>query len=78
MANSENNWDKLLQVQTCGRDETNADEYHHPYEPTDYYVLERLAKSGFFHPLTLVLPLAFTRPIITIAEIFKTKGERKL
>ena len=46
MANDENNWDKLLQIQTCGRDETNADEYHHPYEPTPYTVLERLVTSG--------------------------------
>lgn len=45
---SENTWDKLLQIQTGGRDETNADEYHHPYEPTPYSVLERLASSGFF------------------------------
>ena len=37
-----------------------------------------LAKSGFFHPLALVLPLAFTRPILTIAEIFNKKGENKL
>ena len=37
-----------------------------------------LAKSGYFHALSLVLPLAFTRPILTIAEIFKMKGERKL
>ena len=43
-----------------------------------FAILILLAKSGYFHPLTLVLPLAFTRPIITIAEIFKTKGERKL
>ena len=48
MANRNNNWDKLLQIETVGRDETNADEYHHPYEPTDYPVLERLAESGFF------------------------------
>ena len=48
MANHENNWDKLLQIGTVGRDESNADEYHHPYEPTDYCVLERLAKRGFF------------------------------
>lgn len=34
-----------------------------------------LGKSGYFHPLSLVLPLAFTRPILTIAEIFKKKGE---
>ena len=34
-----------------------------------------LGKSGYFHALSLVLPLAFTRPILTIAEIFKKKGE---
>ena len=44
----ETTWDKLLQIRTCGRDETNADEYHHPYEPTPYSVLERLEESGFF------------------------------
>lgn len=46
MENHENNWDKLLQIKTTGRDETNADEYHHPYEPTPYSVLERLVNSG--------------------------------
>ena len=46
MDNHESKWDKLLQIRTGGRDETNADEYHHPYEPTDYCVLERLADSG--------------------------------
>ena len=55
MANSETNWDKLLQILTCGRDESNADEYHHPYEPTPYCVLERLAKSGFFGAEDVVL-----------------------
>ena len=48
MANTENSWDKLLQIKTVGRDASGADEYHHPYEPTPYCVLERLAKSGFF------------------------------
>ena len=48
MENSENTWDKLLQVKTCGRDDLHADQYHHPYEPTPYCVLERLAESGFF------------------------------
>ena len=42
----EHAWDKLLQIQTTGRDDLNADEYHHPYEPTPYSVLERLAASG--------------------------------
>ena len=44
-----------MQISTAGRDETNADEYHHPYEPTDYCVLERLAKSGFFGEEDVVL-----------------------
>ena len=55
MANMENSWDKLLQIQTMGRDESGADEYHHPYEPTPYRVLERLAKSGFFGENDVVL-----------------------
>lgn len=33
-----------------------------------------LAKSGWFHPLTLVLPLAFTRPILTIRELIGKGG----
>ena len=37
--NKELSWDKLLQIQTGGRDDTNADQYHHPYEPTPYSVL---------------------------------------
>ena len=45
MADKEQAWDKLLQIQTGGRDETNADQYHHPYEPTPYSVLERLLQS---------------------------------
>ena len=44
MADKEHSWDKLLQISTIGRDETNADEYHHPYEPTPYSVLERLVQ----------------------------------
>ena len=39
-------WDKRLQISTMGRDDTKADQYHHPYEPTPYSVLERLADSG--------------------------------
>jgi hypothetical protein len=42
----ENTWDFSLRIKTVGRDETNADEYHHPYEPTPYSVLERLVTVG--------------------------------
>ena len=40
-------WDKLLHVKTTGRDDSRADQYHYPYEPTPYAVLERLANSGY-------------------------------
>ena len=51
----EKNWDRLLQIHTIGRDDTNADQYHHPYEPTPYAVLERLVESGFFSEQDVVL-----------------------
>ena len=47
MVDNESTWDLSLQIKTCGRDESGADQYHHPYEPTPYCVLERLAESGF-------------------------------
>ena len=43
-----------------------------------FLVLILLAKSGYFHALALVLPLGFTRPILTIAEVFRKKGENKV
>lgn len=43
----ERQWDKLLHIRTSGRDDSKADTYHYPYEPTPYSVLERLANSGF-------------------------------
>lgn len=39
-------WDKLLKIHTTGRDDSKADQYRYPYEPTPYSVLERLANSG--------------------------------
>ena len=51
----EKNWDRLLQIHTIGRDDTNAAQYHHPYEPTPYAVLERLVESGFFSEQDVVL-----------------------
>lgn len=55
MIDNENTWDASLQIKTTGRDETNADEYHYPYEPTPYCVLERLAKSGLIGKDDVVL-----------------------
>lgn len=39
-----------------------------------FLVLVLCAKSGIFHLLALVIPLVFTRPILTVAELFKKKG----
>ena len=38
--------EELLHIKTTGRDDTRANSYNYPYEPTDYCVLERLAASG--------------------------------
>lgn len=43
----ENLTDKQLKIQTTGRDDFKEDKYHHPYEPTPYSVLERLAESEY-------------------------------
>ena len=42
----EQKWDKLLQIHTTGRDDSNSDQYRYPYEPTPYTGLERFANSG--------------------------------
>ena len=47
MNKNEDKWDRLLQIWTTGRDDTGADQYRYPYEPTPYPVLERLANSGY-------------------------------
>lgn len=39
-----------------------------------FAVLALCAKSGVFNLLALVLPLAFTRPILTVFELLKKKG----
>ena len=70
----ENNWDKLLQISTVGRDETNADEYHHPYEPTDYCVLERLVNSGFFGENDVILDYGCGKGRVGFFLSYRTKA----
>ena len=55
MKDHESSWDETLRIKTAGRDDTNADQHHHPYEPTPYCVLERMADSGFFGSGDVVL-----------------------
>lgn len=42
----ESQWDKMLKIKTTGRDDSHADAFCYPYEPTPYCVLERLANRG--------------------------------
>ena len=44
---NEYQWDKKLKINTAGRVDSHSDEYHYPYEPTPYSVLERLVESGY-------------------------------
>lgn len=55
MENQEQYFDRLLKIRTCGRDDTNADQYNYPYEPTPYCVLERLANSGLIRKNNMVI-----------------------
>lgn len=48
-------WDKLLRIKTTGRDDSMADQYRYPYEPTPYAVLERLAGSGYISKRNVLL-----------------------
>lgn len=48
-------WDKLLRIKTTGRDDSMADQYRYPYEPTPYSVLEQLAGSGYISKRNVLL-----------------------
>ena len=74
MTNHENTWDASLRIQTCGRDETNADEYHHPYEPTPYSVLERLADSGLIGKGDVVLDYGCGKGRVGFFLSYRTKA----
>ena len=75
MANHENNWDKLLQIHTCGRDGTNADEYHHPYGPSPYTVLERLVTSGLITQEDAVLDYGCGKGRVGFFLSYRTKAK---
>ena len=74
MTNNENVWDKLLQIKTSGRDDTNADLYRYPYEPTPYSVLERLAASGLFSKSDTVLDYGCGKGRVGFFLSYQTKA----
>ena len=42
-----------------------------------FILLFALVKSGLCNVIAVVLPLAFTRPILTISEFFRKSGDQK-
>ena len=75
MTDNETSWDKLLQIKTGGRDDTNADEYRYPYEPTPYCVLERLANSGLFGKDDVVLDYGCGKGRVGFFLSYRTKAK---
>ena len=74
MTNSENTWDKLLQIKTTGRDDSNSDQYRYPYEPTPYSILERLANSGFISKKDVVLDYGCGKGRVDFFLSYQTKA----
>ena len=74
MTDSENTWDKLLQIKTTGRDASNSDQYRYPYEPTPYSVLERLANSGFIDKSDVVLDYGCGKGRVDFFLSYQTKA----
>ena len=75
MTNSENTWDKLLQIKTTGRDDSNSDQYRYPYEPTPYSVLMRLANSGLIHKKDVVLDYGCGKGRVDFFLSYQTKAK---
>lgn len=74
MIDNKNMWDKLLQIKTTGRDDSNSDQYRYPYEPTPYNVLERLANSGFIRKRDVVLDYGCGKGRVDFFLSYQTKA----
>ena len=75
MTDHENAWDASLQINTTGRDDIKADQYHHPYEPTPYSVLARLVGSGFFGEDDTVLDYGCGKGRVGFFLSYRTKAK---
>lgn len=71
----ESTWDKLLRIKTSGRDDSAADCYNYPYEPTPYCVLERLANSGLIHSKDTVLDYGCGKGRVEFFLSYQTKSK---
>ena len=75
MTDNKNTWDKLLKIKTTGRDDSNADQYRYPYEPTPYSVLERLANSGLIRKKDVVLDYGCGKGRVDFFLSYQTKAK---
>lgn len=70
---NEERWDKLLKIHTMGRDDSNADAYRYPYEPTPYRVLERLANTGYIRKGNCVLDYGCGKGRVDLFLAYQTR-----
>ena len=66
-------WDKLLKIRTTGRDDSKADQYRYPYEPTPYSVLERLANSGLIRKNNTLIDYGCDKGRVDYFMAYQTK-----
>ena len=66
-------WDRLLQIHTMGRDDSNSDQHRYPYEPTPYSVLERLAQSGMIRKGNILLDYGCGKGRVDFFLSFQTR-----
>ena len=71
----EHSWDKHLQIETTGRDDTNSDEYRYPYEPTSYSVLQRLVDSDLIGEEDVVLDYGCGKGRVDFFLSYRTKAK---
>ncbi len=67
-------WDKILKIKTSGRDDSNANQYNYPYEPTPYRVLERLANSGWINKKDTLLDYGCGKGRVDFFLAYQTKA----
>ena len=69
-------WDKLLKIRTTGRDDSKADQYRYPYEPTPYSVLERLANSGLIRKNNTLIDYGCGKGRVDYFMAYQTKANQ--
>ena len=64
--------DEQLKIKTTGRDDSRANTFNYPYEPTDYRVLQRLAHSGLINKKNLLIDYGCGKGRVSFYMSFET------